>query len=808
MANFFPVNTPLINYFFYKAPFVQNGFSLVDYHIQSGGNNYSVGDIIIFTGGIFTTPFCAKVNTVEIGVITSLLITNAGIYSTVPTALTQAFTSGTGTGITLNSLIFDSNFLQPPGPNIPLSGGFLFFYEDENRTVQANTYSDVTDPQNPTVNPNPIRLGTSGDCPLFYLDNRYYYIVITDNTGDQSNPVEVLEHYSPAEIIAKLATFNDNFIVNPQFNYPIIFYKTTDDEGEITAPTTRVAWAWDFIEDQNTDTQNYVTFNNISGQSIEGSPINQVRLNCTTVSADETRKDFTQIIGAVDLYSEENLTFSAQMINVNGLTISVQLILYLNYGEGGSPSSFTLLDTFSVGATRNKFISTFEMPSISGFTIEEGNFSAIIVRPALKSLCVFGMTNVLVEPGIVVEPIFNTESLGFSKGEILGSSTNILEAGLDENYSNYMYNQGLIFPYADTGTMVICPKGSDQPFRLECLGQQLQINGYTNNIPNRRIYDVIGSGFEGSGTLIADASANIVTVTCTLALPAHSTWLDVNTGFTITLVKPALQFGWSAEITGLNQVTLTFNDKFAPDQTPGFYGVGGQSYTPLPGVMSYWTMNDDRIVPAPVTFTTLNPGSPTEKAVVQINFARFNIPTIPTLTNPSGPASSSFIDCADFTDNTRGTMDGANVLVLVKGIFFEYDGQSQLAFLTSTIASPTVPFKSTNTQMQNLEAFVNTVANPFVYTVTVNGVPAAGSYLLYSEPATDFYLWITVNGAGTDPMVAGRTGVVCPILSSDTIDEVAIAVAKALNNATFGFPQQSDLPTIPTADKLSWYINL
>ena len=94
MANFYPINTPLINYFFYKAPFVQNGFSLTDYEINDGGTGYAVNDIIIFTGGTFTTPFCAKVNTVLSGVITSLLITNAGVYSTTPTTLTQAFTNG------------------------------------------------------------------------------------------------------------------------------------------------------------------------------------------------------------------------------------------------------------------------------------------------------------------------------------------------------------------------------------------------------------------------------------------------------------------------------------------------------------------------------------------------------------------------------------------------------------------------------------------------------------------------------------------------------------------------------------------
>lgn len=807
MANYYPLNTPFINYYFYKAPFINDAYSLTNFAILSGGAGFAVNDVLILGGGTYTNPAVIQVTSVLSGVITGFIITNNGKYTITPTVLTMLSTNGSGTGATFGTVVSSPN-LYPIGPNVPLAGGFIYFYEDENRIVQANTYSDVSDPQNPVVNPNPIQLGSSGDFPPIYMEDRFYYIVITDNTGDEANPVEVLEHYNPLETAANPSVYNDNFVVNPQFNYPIVFYKTTDDFGEITKAQTSVAWGWDFLEDEQTTSKNYVSFNNVVGQSIEGSPINEIVLTSSTVSGSETKKEFRTILGNVDLYSEENLTFSCQMMSKLSGNVSVKILLELNYGSSGSDSQLITLTTFTVSPSRAKFVYSFEVPSISGKTIDTGNYLAIRIQPGLDSICTVGITNVMVEPGVIASPIFNAEPVGLQKGEILGDATDISGAGLIENYSPYYYNNGKIFPYPDTGTMTICPLDSDQPFRDKCDGTTRLVNNYKNdNIPYRRLYDVIGNTFGGSGTLIADASSDTVTVTCTIGAVEKTAWADFNTGFTITKVLSALQYGWSAAITGTNQVTLTFTDNFAPVQTPVTVVTPPNlnNYTPPSGVFSYWTMGAPSLTPPPVTVTTTNPGSGAAKAVAQINFSRFDIPT-----NARDDIfiSSSFLDSAIFTNNVRGFQGGDNVFHPNRYIVFDYDGIGEDHFIVPQVVSPRVNFLSKNTNQQNLKAFVNTVANSFVYTIKVNSVPLAAQYFLYSDPTTDFYLWFTVNGVGVDPAVAGRTGIVCPIFTGYSVDDVAAAVAEAMNDAVFALPSDADTGVVGDPTKVYWFINL
>ena len=55
------------------------------------------------------------------------------------------------------------------------------------------------------------------------------------------------------------------------------------------------------------------------------------------------------------------------------------------------------------------------------------------------------------------------------------------------------------------------------------------------------------------------------------------------------------------------------------------------------------------------------------------------------------------------------------------------------------------------------------------------------AYFLLDSPNTDFYVWYDVDSQGTDPAVAGRTGVPVAIASGDSANTVATATASAVN---------------------------
>lgn len=807
---FYPINSPLINYFFYKAPFVSNSYVLTGFDIDNGGSGYAINDIIVTGGGTYTSPAVLQVTGVNAGALTSAIITNNGKYTVTPTSFTQAATNGSGTGATFDNLVFTANIL-PNGVNVPLTGGFLFFYADEDHTLQLPTYSDVSDPNNPVVNTNPIQLGASGECPLFYLQDRPYYVVITDYTGDQANPVHTVEHYKPSDQQIT-SSFNNNFIANPQFNYPIEFWKSTDKVGEINSHSTFVAWGCEFLEDENSATDNIITFNPVSGLEIEGHPINELVLNSDIVSSAETLKDLRWKIGAVDINAEGNMTFSAQMMSKTGSNIPTVLEIERFFGDGGSPTEIITINTFSVTSTRQKFTFSFVLPTIIGKVIGNGNYLAIRLVPGLKTVCTFGITNVLIMPGNIANPVFADESQGFSKSQILGVSTD-LTAGLPQNYSPYYYTDGLIFPLPDTGTIVLEPNTTKQAFREKCDGSSRKVSDYSgDDIPYRRLYNVIGDTFGGSGELIASANGDTVTVSSGAGARPKTAWSAGTTTFTITNTVLGLRIGIKLVDNHNMTVSGTFYDQFAPSQT--LPPLDGTFTHGAAAVMNYWGTLGNAINSANIGIVTTAPGSPSTNATFTMTFTNSNPAEYQTRRVTAGLVSavSSFLEFATFTNNTRAPLPGnfsVNQMVLfsVDGVYYGVPGIIGIQSITSS-NTYIVPFKSTDSILQNIKTFVDYLSNPFVFTIKVNTAPAASQYALISSEATDFYLWFRVDGVGTDPMIPSRTGVPIDTFTGQTVDQIATLIAAAIDDLEFSLPAPADLPALVVGSKVSWYINL
>jgi len=80
---------------------------------------------------------------------------------------------------------------------------------------------------------------------------------------------------------------------------------------------------------------------------------------------------------------------------------------------------------------------------------------------------------------------------------------------------------------------------------------------------------------------------------------------------------------------------------------------------------------------------------------------------------------------------------------------------------------------------------------------------ANSSYFLLQNAnnATQFYAWFNVDAGGTDPVIAGRTGIEIAINSADTADQVATAIAGTLDlEADWNGASSGDLATIANVD--------
>lgn len=88
---------------------------------------------------------------------------------------------------------------------------------------------------------------------------------------------------------------------------------------------------------------------------------------------------------------------------------------------------------------------------------------------------------------------------------------------------------------------------------------------------------------------------------------------------------------------------------------------------------------------------------------------------------------------------------------------------------------------------------INNASSYQEFYVLVNATPTASHYFTFSTTTTNYYVWFTVDGSGSDP-APGGTGILIPLLSSDTIEDIAALIISGLNGW-----QGSNITTISAA---------
>lgn len=90
---------------------------------------------------------------------------------------------------------------------------------------------------------------------------------------------------------------------------------------------------------------------------------------------------------------------------------------------------------------------------------------------------------------------------------------------------------------------------------------------------------------------------------------------------------------------------------------------------------------------------------------------------------------------------------------------------------------------------------VGTGVLPEITTITpISAAPLSGKYFVISSTSTDYYVWFTVNGGGSDPAIGGRTGIKIALLSTLNIQGVATENYYALNGC-----EHSNIVTLAAA---------
>jgi hypothetical protein len=742
-------------------------------------------------------------------------------------------------------------FIYKNGPKIgePLVAGKLHFYRNDDHATRADTYSDVSDPQNPVVNTNPIVLSAVGSCPPIYLQDIPYFIIIESAEGEVD---ATLTNYRGAVFGQDTNNTSDtinNLLANGQFSYPIQFNREDQTEGQITEAVTEVALGWNFVQDFGVESNN-VKFNNIASELIEGDP----QFECVVTSIPtlaETVKYLTAIYGSATAFEGFEMTFSIQMINKNlSGTIPVTISIEKNFGDDGSATLIENIATFDVTSTRTKFNISFTNPSSSGAVVGPGNYAAIRVNFPLNQFLSVGLTNVLMELGSFENPIYVGQDFSTEVSQSLGAVTEVEDLGLKDNYGLMTYSDGLIFPLAKTGDIVLSAEGIDYPDKLEIEtpGQILPVSGYSEkNIPYRRLYNVIGNTYGGSNEydLIVTSNGNVVTFTSGRGARQISDYTNGNIGAGYVVANPVVGLKYDFDLvldpSNNRKIIMTWIDEFAINQTPG-------TSSQNPNVVSSGAIGNYFRAVAPVGVspsippdwgsqsiltTTLDPGSPSDRPSASIEFVSENISSYVTyniqwrwITGVGGLpyiSSANLLEFAiDLSNNSRGRYSApqsagnlppingpAIIRFMLNGNFGSFPGFTPQANLY------TIDFNMLTSESleSNIKRFISQIANPFVWTITINSAPLASQYFLYSsgpsDTGTEYYGWYRVNGVGTDPAIGGRTGIMIDILSTDSVNAIAQKTADAVNSLNFNLPTPGiNLPELPEDSKSSYYIYL
>ncbi len=739
-------------------------------------------------------------------------------------------------------------FFYKNGPKIgqPLAGGEIHFFRADDHSSRADTYSDVSDPENPVVNPNPIELSVVGSCPVIYLQDIPYFIIIKSAEGETDT---TYTNYRGASFNQDTNNLNDstnNLLANGQYSYPIAFNRADEPVGQIDQPITNVAFGWYFAQDTDS-TANKVTFNNVSNEQIEGSPQFEVVVTSTSTSQ-ETVKYLAGIYGSATAFEGQQLTFSIQLVNKNlSGEIPVTISIEKNFGSGGSATTITDIATFNVAASRSKFTISFTNPSSIGSTVGEGNYAALRINFPLNQFFSVGQTNAFLQLGSFEDPIYVGQDFSMEVAQSLGSTTQMEASGLKDNYSQMTYSDGLYFPLAQTGVIALSAENIDFPDKLEIEtpGQSLPVSGYSEkNIPYRRLFNVIGVTYGSSGDLIVTSNNNVVSFTSSVGSRQKSDYTngDIGAGYVVANTVKGLKYDFNLAVDPAhnNQVVMTWLEMFAINQVPGTSPPTGVRVIANNAVGNYYNCVPNQSDVSPPAFgsraistSTTDGGSVSQVPIARIHFDSQDISSYASATQQWGrqttvPIPLAYTSAANVLDfainaanNGRGNYSQnrliPNPATFSPGIIrFRVNGNfGPMPDFVPAATLYTIDFNMLTAESlsQNVARFIREIANPFVWTITINAAPTASQYFLYSagpsDTGTEYYGWYKVNGVGTDPAVGSRTGVLIEILSGDSFAEIARKTAEAINSQTFNLPTPGvNLPALPADSKSSYYINL
>lgn len=695
--------------------------------------------------------------------------------------------------------------IHDPDSGLLLAGGEISFFAPDQVTPK-DVYND---PQRTSTYSNPLILDSVGQQPPIYYDTDEPYWIEIRRSQDPGCPCQAGEllysfNFYPGDSTSD-SIFADNFVSNGQFSLPISFNTPNQVDGQIDTTHTYVAQGWEFTTDNPDQNEVFVNFIPLFDKDdIDGNPKNYFNLQVNSVPSLMTRLDLFQTIGYVNALQGEDVTLSLRGFSSVGTSESIEVIIENIYDTNTTVT--TAVGLIVLTSSEDTQSLNFTFPNVTpNSTDVVNNKTNLILRFPLSTIQNVSITNVHLEKGTVSSPSFietprdETSSRAFFNHYVSPESDTDFAGASQYQRLTYINNQ---FSWLiHTGTYKLVTVGKVPTDMEVCSGQTVNIDDYSpQGIPYRRLFDVIGNTFGGNdSSVVAVANGDTVTVGPPSGGKENAPFASGTLGTLITIAKTMEGFRLETQVTfSASSPTSVIMTNIQP-------GVMNPSPSDpslcFSGPYGFWWGGE---APATINTTTLAANS------TQVDFLSPNINAYQTSSYPNfgeiSPVRFFEFSSLNPVDLNRGDYDDVTDPVSPMSynvIRFSVDGSfgPDVENIQGQVTVD-VDFSSSKSLVENLDIFAKTVNNGYEYQIKINSslTSSAGGYFLYSSVDTNYYGWIRVDGAGMDPSIPGLIGVPIDILNTDDIPTQAVKIAQSISTSTFNFPDQTDFPTVPSAN--------
>lgn len=666
---------------------------------------------------------------------------------------------------------------------LPLAGGVITFYKDQARTDPKDVFQLSGSPPNYSYVSlgNQITLSATG---LMQNEDTGQIIILYYEPFDDSGKVELYyvtcynadgvlqwtrEGWPNYTVDGSANADVTNFAPNGQFLLHNTVPATSSNNyiaGKVTQPVTPLAQGgWTFERPNSSTATDIITFEPfVSAVSVPAAnPKNALRIQCQSPSAGDAYKDVRLTFNDVNKFASDTqkFTYALSGQSNSGGSISATLILRKNFGTSGSTPTETNIATVTIPNGSYGIISSggFIFGTNIGKTIgPDGDDNVqLILRLPTNNVFDISVTNFeLLEGAVTVTDFPPTPDSKFIYQSVVAALPN--PDGSDLFLKPVLTPLGMKWDDSCIGDVVTESHpgayiNSLHPTSNRLLpdGSQYETAGYSPlGVPFARLqakyWDTnINVPMYGTGANYLTANLSDLSPTTELRIATNKRGAATN-----------IADGPTGHATGFT---------FATPHTGGDYGI------------TAYRAGDNTLLAIGDTVGQVPP--------VQAQTTGFTIVEVLNQSNRKHIFTVATVEAAGLA----GTYWTWNEPAAAYYMWFTVDGAGAdpaPAGFTGIKVDLLSTYTAKEVACFVLEAMsgyqISTVITAAASTLT------AGDYFTVNTANTGYYVWYTVDGAGTDPAPTGKVAIPVAVLSADTAAQVATKTQIAINSKYFAVP--------------------